>query len=82
MCIRDRIESDFTEHRYGDFKVAVAQAVAAYLAPVRERYAQLRPDEASLEGVLAQGAEKARAIASGTMVDVRAAMGIGPQHPA
>jgi len=77
-----QIESDFTEHRYGDFKVAVAQAVAAYLAPVRERYARLRPDEASLEGVLAQGAEKARAIASGTMVDVRAAMGIGPQHPA
>jgi len=77
-----QIESDFTEHRYGDFKVAVAQAVAAYLAPVRERYARLRPDEASLEGVLAQGAEKARAIASGTMVDVRSAMGIGPQHPA
>ena len=76
------IESEFSEHRYGDFKVAVAQAVAAYLAPVRERYARLRPDEASLEGVLAQGAEKARAIASGTMVDVRAAMGIGPQHPA
>ena len=34
------------------------------LAPVRERYAELRPDEAALEAVLAAGAEKARAIAA------------------
>ncbi len=33
------------------------------LAPVRERYAELRPDEAALEAALAAGAEKARAIA-------------------
>ena len=35
-----------------------------FLAPVRERYAELRPDEAALEATLAAGAEKARAIAS------------------
>ena len=34
------------------------------LAPVRERYAELRPDEAALEAVLAAGAEKARALAA------------------
>ena len=49
-----------------------------WLAPVRERYAELRADEAGLEALLATGAEKARAIASGTLADVRAAMGVGP----
>ena len=34
-----------------------------WLAPVRERYEELRGDEAALERILAAGAEKARAIA-------------------
>ena len=48
------------------------------LAPVRERYAELRPDEAALEAILAAGAEKARAIAAPTLADVRERMGYGP----
>ena len=48
-----------------------------YLAPVRERYEELRADEAELERILAAGAEKARAIASPTLAEVRAAMGVG-----
>ena len=73
----EEVEREFSDRRYGDFKVAAAEAVAGYLAPVRERYGDLRPDEGALEAVLAQGAERARAIASETLVDVRAAMGIG-----
>ena len=49
------------------------------LAP-EEAAAELRPDEAALESVLAAGAERARAIASVTLADVREAMGIGPQR--
>jgi len=45
---------------------------------VRERYAELRGDEQALELVLADGASKAREIASDTLADVRAAMGVGP----
>ena len=60
---------------YGDLKAAVAEAVVAELAPVRERYAELRADEAALEAVLARGAEQARAIASATLADVRAGDG-------
>ena len=45
---------------------------------MRERYAELRGDEDALEDVLEAGAEKARAIASGTLADVREAMGVGP----
>jgi tryptophanyl-tRNA synthetase len=63
---------------YGDLKNAVAEAVVAELAPVRERYAELRPDEAALERTLALGADKARAIASEVLTDVRERMGVGP----
>jgi tryptophanyl-tRNA synthetase len=72
------IERDFAAARYGDLKGALAAEVTAYLAPTRERYAQLRPDVAGLEAVLADGAARARAIAAATLADVRAAMGVGP----
>jgi len=72
------IEREFEGSGYGDFKNAVADAVVGYLDPVRERYAELRPDEAAIEATLAAGAEKARAIAADTLADVRDVMGIGP----
>jgi tryptophanyl-tRNA synthetase len=74
------IEREFDGSGYGDFKSAVADAVVEYLAPVRERYAELRPDQEALERTLATGADKARAIASDTVADVREAMGVGPPH--
>ena len=71
-------EAAFADARgYGDLKTGVAEAVVEHLAPVRERYAQLRPDEAALDQALALGAEKARAIASRTLADVRERMGVG-----
>jgi tryptophanyl-tRNA synthetase len=72
------VEREFEGVGYSDFKQAVAEAVAELLAPVRERYAELRPDQAALEATLAMGAENARAIASGILAEVRARMGIGP----
>lgn len=72
------VEAEFAGARYGEFKVAVAQAVIERLAPVQERYAQLRPDEAALERILAEGAEKADAIASATLAEVSDLMGVGP----
>jgi tryptophanyl-tRNA synthetase len=71
------VEAEFEGAGYGDFKQAVAEAVVELLAPVRERYAELRPDEAALEAALAAGADKAREIAAATLVDVRARMGFG-----
>jgi tryptophanyl-tRNA synthetase len=67
-----------TARGYGDLKAAVAEAVVEMLAPVRERYDEIRPDQDRLEDILAAGAEKARAIAAGTLADVREAMGVGP----
>ena len=74
----ERIETEMQGARgYGDLKAATAEAVVAMLAPVRERYEELRGDEALLERVLALGADKARAIAAETLADVREAMAVG-----
>jgi tryptophanyl-tRNA synthetase len=78
----EAIEDEFATSGYGEFKRAVADAVVDYLAPVRERYEQLRGDESALEIVLRTGAENARAIATDTLEDVRAAMGVGPVRAA
>ena len=72
----EAIEAEFADSGYGDFKVAVGDAVADYLAPVRERYAELRDDPGELERVLAAGAGKARALAAPVLADVREAMGV------
>ena len=62
------IEAEFAGRQYGAFKSAVAEAVVDYLRPVRERYAELRPDETVLEAALDRGAEQARELAAETMV--------------
>jgi tryptophanyl-tRNA synthetase len=74
----EEVEREFDGSGYGDFKQAAAETIVEFLAPVRERYAEIRPDEGGLERVLAEGAGKARAIASGTLAEVRDRMGIGP----
>jgi tryptophanyl-tRNA synthetase len=74
----EAVEAQFADSRYGDFKVATAEAVIEYLRPVRERYAELRADQSALEHALAEGAGKARGIAGRTLADVRQAMGLGP----
>jgi tryptophanyl-tRNA synthetase len=75
-----QVERDFDGEGYGAFKTAVAESVVEALSPVRERYAELRGDEQELEGLLAEGAERARAIAQPVIADARAAMGIGPKR--
>ena len=72
------MEREFADAGYGDFKAAVAETVVEVLAPIRERYLELAADRDGLERVLADGAERARAIASDTVKDVRERMGVGP----
>jgi tryptophanyl-tRNA synthetase len=76
----EEIEREFAGKMYGEFKTAVGEEVAAYLAPVRERYEELRGDEEALEATLAAGAEKARAIAGPVVAEVRDRMGVGPRR--
>jgi tryptophanyl-tRNA synthetase len=74
----EEVEREFEGQGYGAFKDAVAEAVIEFLRPVRERYLELRPDASGIEQTLQEGAERARAIASETMSDVRRVMGVGP----
>jgi tryptophanyl-tRNA synthetase len=73
----EEVERSSASLRYGDFKALVAEAVVDYLAPVRERYTELRGDERELESILGRGAERARAIAGETLAEVRERMGVG-----
>ena len=77
----EEVEAEFADAGYGDFKKAVAEAVVEYLRPVREAYPGIRQDEAALEQILAAGADSAREMASETLADVRAAMGVGVPPP-
>jgi tryptophanyl-tRNA synthetase len=76
----DAIEAEFDGSGYGAFKQAVADEVVDFLAPVRERYAEITKDRAEVERILRVGAEKAHAIAGPIVADVREVMGVGPRR--
>lgn len=53
------IEFEFSGKGYGDFKLAVGEAVADHLEPVRTEFARLIADKAYLKKCYTEGAEKA-----------------------
>ena len=61
------IESEFAGHGYGDFKMAVGEAVVEMLRPIREEAQRILKDKAYLESVYKMGAEKAAYAASKTL---------------
>lgn len=62
--------------RYGDMKKQLAEDMAAFVKPIRERAAELQKDEGQLRKILKEGAEKARESASRTIARARKAIGI------
>jgi tryptophanyl-tRNA synthetase len=62
---------------WGELKDMVADVLEETLAGPRARYRELMDDREQLDGILASGAERARARASGLVSSVRAAIGIG-----
>lgn len=63
----DEIEREFEGKGYGDFKLAVGEAVADALSPLQNEYARLIADKAYLEQIMCEGAETASSIARKTM---------------
>ncbi|HEX4012612.1 MAG TPA: tryptophan--tRNA ligase [Candidatus Cybelea sp.] len=59
-------------------KTDFAEALNAYLRPVRERYAHFRSEPELVRGIIADGTERTRAIASETLASVRHAMKLSP----
>lgn len=74
------LESEFSGSGYGDFKMAVANTVADYFAPVRARTQQLLTERSELVAIIESGAKKAEAVASVTLARVYANMGLLPRH--
>ncbi|WP_163935584.1 tryptophan--tRNA ligase [Paraferrimonas sp. SM1919] len=70
------LEAEFEGQMYGHLKVATAEAVVAMLEPIQARYKEIRADEAYLEQVMKEGAEKARARAQKTIKDVYQKIGL------
>ena len=71
----DEIEREFDGRGYGDFKLAVGEACADGLAPVRDEFARLMADKAHLEEVMKNGADEAAYYARKTMSKVRRKIG-------
>jgi tryptophanyl-tRNA synthetase len=69
------IEKSYDGQGYGAFKEAVAEAVVELLAPIQERYRELRADDAELRRLLALGAEKAAAESAPTLERIYEVMG-------
>ncbi|MGV9504413.1 tryptophan--tRNA ligase [Streptomyces tendae] len=63
---------------YGALKKDTAEAVVEVLRPVRERHQELCADPGYVEGVLREGAEKARAMARPTVDAAYRAIGLLP----
>src|SRR5919112_1096724 len=68
------LEEHFAGRGYGDLKKELAEVVT----PVRERSQELLGDPAELQRVLAQGAARAREVATGTVAEVYERVGFLP----
>jgi tryptophanyl-tRNA synthetase len=63
----EAIEARYDGQGYGAFKQDVGEAVVDVVAPIQERYRELRADPAELQRLLARGAEKARKASEPTL---------------
>ncbi|WP_133405546.1 tryptophan--tRNA ligase [Parashewanella tropica] len=70
------LEAEFEGKMYGHLKVATGEAVVAMLEPLQERYRQIRADQAYLDAVMKEGAEKAQARAEVTLKKVYEKIGL------
>ena len=70
------LETRYEGKGYGDFKKDLVEVTVDALAPIRERYEEIRGSE-ELIRVLKDGAEKADAIAQRTMKRVKENFGLG-----
>lgn len=56
---RVSVEQEFEGRGYGEFKMAVGEAVADHLGPIQARYQELMADKAYLDAMIKQNDEKA-----------------------
>jgi tryptophanyl-tRNA synthetase len=72
----EQVLTRFAGQGFGSFKPALADALVALIAPLRDRLAELRADPAELDRILARGADKARALGAPTLAEAYRAVGL------
>lgn len=72
----DDIQAEFAGKGYGDFKIAVGEAVADELAPLQAEYERLLKDKTYIEGCIKQNDEKAAYFANKTLRKVMKKVGL------
>jgi len=66
----EQLEQEYEGKGYGDLKKDLAELVTETFTPFKERTEQILADEGKLDALLAEGADKARSVASGTLAEV------------
>jgi tryptophanyl-tRNA synthetase len=74
------LEQRYAGTGYGAFKKDLGEVVVDTVAPIRERTEKMLADDAELDRLLADGAARAREVASKTMATVRDRMGFLIAH--
>jgi tryptophanyl-tRNA synthetase len=74
----EEVVGDFEGRGYGDLKGAVAEAFTDFVVPFRARTQEWLDDPAGLDKLLADGAERARAVAAPTLAEVHERRGLLP----
>ena len=72
----EQVEKEFEGKGYGDFKLAVGEAVADMLAPFHERCKELENDKAFINECIKENAEKASYFANKTLRKVHKKLGL------
>ena len=72
------LEAEYAGKGYGDLKKDLADVVADFVEPLRERVRTYMDDPAELDRVLAAGASRAREVAGATLADVHEKIGFLP----
>jgi tryptophanyl-tRNA synthetase len=73
----EAIEAELEGGGYGTLKKLTVEAVNQMLAPLQARYREYMDDPASLDAVLARGAERASEVAARTLKRAQEALGVG-----
>ena len=71
----EEVVREFDGKGYGDFKMAVGEAVVSVLKPLQDRYAELAKDKAYIDRIIRENAEKAGYVATKTLRKVQRKVG-------
>ena len=72
----EQVLARFAGQGFGAFKPALADALVALIAPIRERLYELRENGAELDRILEQGAARASEIGAPVLAQAKAAVGL------